>query len=142
MSDTDSLRLALCGTEKPKGNPRREARAARTRAQALSPTRILLQVLFLPVAITAITISVFVRTSPYERQDALRHLAAMTGCDTAEAMGLAPAFEGELGYHKRNDPDGDGVACGDQPAAKAVVSAATETPADAVRISGAKFLRP
>lgn len=110
MSDSDALNFAL------RGEPtlsKRQRRAMITRAHALSPGRILIKVLLIPVVMASITVSVYVRTSPYERQDALRHLAAMTGCDTAASMGLAPALEGQLGYHARNDKNGDGVACGE-----------------------------
>ncbi len=108
MSDVDALKEAFRAEHKPS---RRERRARATFAHALSPTRILGQVLLVPVVTIALTVSIYVRTSPYERPDALRHLAAMAGCDTARSMGLAPAFEGEIGYHKRNDADGNGIAC-------------------------------
>ena len=140
MNET-GLKQALREDRKPS---RREARAARTRAKALSPVRILIQVLLLPLVTLSVTVSIYVRTSPYDRDGALRHLAALSGCDTAAAMGLAPAFEGGIGYHKRNDPDGDGIACED---AKQVVSI-PDDPAYAAPVApeqtagGAKFLRP
>jgi len=39
------------------------------------------------------------------------HLVALAGCDAARSVGLGPMRKGELGYHQRNDPDGDGIAC-------------------------------
>jgi len=111
MSDTDALRSAFRSEAT---LSKRQRRALITRAHALSPGRILIKVLLVPVVTLAVTVSIYVRTSPYEQQDALRHLAAMTGCDTAASMGLAPAFAGELGYHARNDKNGDGVACGER----------------------------
>jgi len=153
MSDDDPLKQAF----RAPALSRRDIRAMRTRAQALSPVRILIQVLLLPVVTLAVTISIYTRTSPYERVDALRHLAAMAGCDTAQAMDLAPAFKGQIGYHARNDPDGDGIACGSvvvaaaQPVmpAFAIPSAtradveprASGTPATNT-ITGAKFIKP
>ena len=157
MSNDDALKQAFRGSARPEWparSPRpdrsdraerRARRADRTRAQALSPVRILTQLLFLPVAVVAITISVYIRTSPYERTDALRHLAAMAGCDTAASMGLAPARAGELGYHARNDPDGDGVACGTArgPGPTLADWAAAAPPDTAGRSAGgAKFLKP
>lgn len=109
--DEAGLKDALCAPERTARQERRARRAERTRAQALSPVRILAKLLLMPVVVVALTLSIYLRTSPYGRQDALRHLAALTGCDTARAMGLAGAMVGELGYHARNDPDGDGVAC-------------------------------
>lgn len=148
MEDMDALRSALCTDPKP---TRRERRARATLAYALSPRRILMQVLLLPVAIVAIAISVYVRTSPYDGGDALRHLAALAGCDTALSMGLAPAMQGEIGYHARNDSDGDGIACAEYASAALMPPTAGPRPArppqadadpDTRRIGGAKFLRP
>ena len=129
---------------------RRQIRAARTRARALSPVRILVQLLLVPVVTVALTVSIYIRTSPYEAPDALRHLLAMGGCDVAAKLNLVPNYRGEVGYHARNDADGDGVACG-----SAIASVAPQAPARPAelapvqpvqsvssRISGAKFLRP
>ena len=153
MADLNALNAAF--REDPKAGrsdgtaSRRELRAMRTRAQALSPLRILSQVLLVPVVTIAMTVSIYTRISPYERTDALRHLAALAGCDTAASMGLAPAFEGGLGYHVRNDPDGNGIACESaafaaRPAAP-VPPAATRAPVSDERANvrgGAKFIRP
>lgn len=145
MSDDTNLRQALRGPAK---LSRRERRAIVTRAKALSPLRILLQVLLVPVVTVALTVSIYIRTSPYERTDALRHLAALAGCDTARSMGLAPAYEGQLGYHARNDKDGDGVACGEAVIVSSVLPEIPAMSAGAVddpgthRVSGAKFVKP
>lgn len=128
------------------GVSRREKRAQITRAQALSPVRILTQVMLLPVVTLSVTLSIYTRTSPYERTDALRHLAALAGCNTAAAMDLAPAFAGGLGYHARNDPDGDGIACDQISPGKIKVSSdAKDTPvtgAPVMASGGAKFIKP
>ncbi len=152
MEEVDALKAAFRGDEPAEtGLSRRQRRAARTRARALSPVRILVQVLLVPVVTLGLTTSIYLRTSPYERVDAMRHLAALTGCKTAHSVGLAPAAEGGIGYHKRNDPDGDGVACDTGPvrAAEPVipVTVATDTGGmDADMpvhdMAGAKFLRP
>ena len=55
--------------------------------------------------------SIFIRTSPFEREDALRHLVAMTGCSAATKVGVAGAARGEPGYHERHDVNRDGIAC-------------------------------
>ncbi|WP_424138720.1 excalibur calcium-binding domain-containing protein [Roseomonas chloroacetimidivorans] len=40
-----------------------------------------------------------------------RHRLAARNCDTARAVGLAPAGRGEPGYWPHLDADNDGVAC-------------------------------
>ncbi len=95
--------------------------------------RLVIQLLFLPVSAVAIFFSLYLRTSPYPAEDALRHLIAAKGCVAAQSVGLAPASEGALGYHAKNDPDRNGVAC-DRTAA--VDSAQAEFR------GGAKFIRP
>ncbi len=108
MSETESIRRALYPDEAPS---KRQRRAARTRAQALAPGRIIKSLLSLPVLALGVAMSVYIRTSPYEPPAALAHLIARVGCDAARSVGLAPAFRGALGYHARNDADNDGVAC-------------------------------
>ena len=90
---------------------RREKRAARTRAEVLSPGRIVMSLLSLPLVAGGVAASLYVHTSPYDPPDAFAHLMARAGCDAARSVGLAPAYRGELGYHAKNDADGDGVAC-------------------------------
>lgn len=127
-----------------------EARADATRRAALSPFRILLRVAGIPLIAVALTVSIYLRVSDYPPEDAIRHLYALAGCDAAASVGLAPAWEGRLGYHPRNDPDADGVACGSGLAATASPAApATTTTASAPdpeagprMTGGAKFLRP
>jgi hypothetical protein len=41
----------------------------------------------------------------------LRHLLAAPNCDSARAVGLAPANRGEPGYWPDHDRDKDGIAC-------------------------------
>ncbi len=91
---------------------RRQRRADALRRQALSPLRILLMVLALPLTTGMIAIGVYLRVSDYERHEAVIHLVALAGCDAVGMLGFGPFREGGPGYHKRNDPDGDGVACG------------------------------
>ncbi|WP_245709743.1 excalibur calcium-binding domain-containing protein [Ruegeria halocynthiae] len=91
---------------------RRQRRADALRRQALSPLRILLMVLALPLTTGMIAIGVYLRISDFERHEAVIHLVALAGCDTVQRIVQGPFFEGRPGYHKRNDPDGDGVACG------------------------------
>lgn len=40
-----------------------------------------------------------------------KHMAASQGCDSAHAVGLAPAFRGRPGYWPHLDRDNDGIAC-------------------------------
>ncbi|MBT3143247.1 hypothetical protein DS909_07060 [Phaeobacter gallaeciensis] len=95
-------------------NPRsvqRIRRAEAQRAQFLSPRRIVMLLLSLPVIACSVGIGAYIRTSPYEPEAALQHLVAMWGCDAARSVGLGPTSVGEPGYHLRNDGDQDGVAC-------------------------------
>lgn len=146
MSNEESLKLAFRGTEENPAVARRKARAQRTRARALSPVRILIQVLLMPLVTLSLTVSIYIRTSPYERTDALRHLAALAGCDTAQAMGLAPAAKGQIGYHAHNDKNGDGIACESEIQVSALPALpsdpATPAPPQMQGITGAKFIKP
>ena len=136
MTETDALKIALRGPPSAAKPSRWERRAARARGPVFSLRRVLLSLLAIPVIATSVAISIYIRTSPYEPPDALRHLIAKSGCEAAFRVGLAPARVGEMGYHARNDLDGDGVACG----SGLVAEAAAEVPVRGV--SGAKFLRP
>ncbi len=128
---------------------RRRRKAEALRRHALSPIRILLMVLLLPVTTGVIALGVYVRISDYERTEAVMHLVALAGCDAARSVGLGPMREGELGYHKRNDPDGDGIACEAGAVRRtqgpAPVQFAPSDPMPAQtqrRVGSAKFVRP
>lgn len=128
---------------------RRHRRAARDRARALSPLRFALRLLAVPGLTLVVALSLYVRTSPHEPEAAIRHLIARTGCDSARSVGLATARRGELGYHARNDADGDGVACNGTPVEVAgaeparVATTRTDAGGSATRyVGGAKFVRP
>ncbi len=108
MTQLDQLKNAMRHDPEPS---RREIRAARTRAHALSPVRIGMSLLGFPVVAVSVALSLYIRTSAYEPPAALAHLVARVSCDAARSVGLAPAYRGEIGYHARNDPDGNGVAC-------------------------------
>ena len=112
-----------------------------TRAKALSPVRILLKLLLVPFVTVALTASIYIRTSEYPPEDALRHLLSLAGCRTAATLNLAPAYRGEIGYHEMNDADGDGVACEGERIT--VAQLPSEPPAPEGRVAGgAKFVRP
>lgn len=49
--------------------------------------------------------------SPWPATVTLRHVAALTGCDAAYLVGLAPARSGSPGYWRRLDWDRDGRSC-------------------------------
>ncbi|KIC37646.1 hypothetical protein RA27_21070 [Ruegeria sp. ANG-R] len=121
------------------------------RRQAISPARILLMVLALPLTTAMITIGVYLRVSDYERHEAVVHLVALAGCDVVQRLVPGPFLEGRPGYHKRNDPDGDGVACGSasrQPFRDTVASGQTRSAPRQVEaprqrtVGTAKFLKP
>jgi hypothetical protein len=99
----------------------------------------ILKLMAIPVVAMATGVSVYIRTSPHPPTKALAHLVARAGCPAAAAIGLAGARVGELGYHERNDPDGDGIAC-----APPSGPASVETPSQVAvtRAGGAKFVRP
>ena len=50
-------------------------------------------------------------SSPWPLIPTLKHLASFPNCDTARALGVAPARRGEPGYWLRHDRDRDGIAC-------------------------------
>ncbi|TMV10393.1 excalibur calcium-binding domain-containing protein [Ruegeria sediminis] len=100
-------------------------------------------ILLLPVTTFGIALGVYLRTSPYEPAEAVLHIVALAGCDAARAVGVAPAYRGGPGYHLRNDPDGDGVACGSAPRAAPRMAAPAPAPEARQRMVGsAKFVRP
>ncbi len=122
--------------------PVRRRRAESLRRRALSPVRILIMVLLLPVTTAAIALSVYLRTSKFEQEDAIFHLIALGGCSASEAILPGPYFIGEPGYHRRNDPDGDGAACGNT--SQTAASTTNEPPKAATvhAVGTAKFVRP
>jgi len=121
----------------------RVQRADALRRRALSPVRILIMVLMLPVTTLVIAVGVYLRTSEFEREEALIHLIALAGCKPVEALVPGPFFAGQAGYHLRNDPDGDGVACGvySPPTAQDTLPQQTESP-NRRAVGNAKFVRP
>jgi len=146
MSNFDELKRAM-HPEQPES--RREKRAARTRARALSPARIVMSLLSLPLVAGGVAVSIYIRTSDYDPPQALAHLVARAGCDASLYVGLAPAYRGGLGYHARNDADGDGVACEVSVQYDMAPAQSTEIAAPAPvretpdrKVSGAKFVKP
>lgn len=150
MSDLDELRQHFARKRvelnRAVQDPRRARRIERARQRlrwAYSPIRILMLLGMAPVVAGAMTLSVYVATSPFDPQDALGHMVAMGGCEAAAVVGLAPARSGDPGYHAKLDTDGDGMSC--RPAdlemagADAAMPGAGET---ARQAGGAKFLRP
>lgn len=63
------------------------------------------------LAFGAGSVGVFAYQSEWDTETDLRHLIASLHCDLAFRVGLAPAQQGQPGYHPRNDRDGNGVAC-------------------------------
>ncbi|MFA3920727.1 excalibur calcium-binding domain-containing protein [Ruegeria hyattellae] len=108
MSELSELRPK---SKSVKRRMRRERRAAATRAKAFSPTRIATLLASLPLLMFSTVLGVYIRTSPYPAEQALQHLVAMAGCEAAAKVGVFEVREGMPGYHLRNDPDGNGVAC-------------------------------
>lgn len=122
---------------------RRHRRADEQRRRALSPLRILLMVLALPLTTGIIAVGTYLRATDKDRPDAVLHLVALAGCDAAKAIGFDTFREGEAGYHPRNDPDGNGIAC-ERTAPTASVQQAPQ-PAEQPptrQVGNAKFLRP
>lgn len=148
MSEIQAIRAALYHEE---GPSKRQLRAARTRAEVLSPVRIILSILTLPPLALSVALSIYIRTSDYDPPDAVAHLLARGGCGAARSVGLAPSYRGGLGYHARNDVDGDGVACdGTEVLSVEVVEnsvlskpVAIQNTSASIRMKGgAKFVKP
>ncbi|MCE8532983.1 excalibur calcium-binding domain-containing protein [Ruegeria pomeroyi] len=137
MTELQAIREALY-PETSRKPTRRQRRAERTRAKALSPLRILLLLASLPVIAGSTAFGVYIRTSPYPPELALRHIAALAGCEVAALAGLPEARRGEPGYHLRNDADLDGVACGTTLASASMVPQVPVQHAP----GQAKFVRP
>ena len=102
----------------------------------------ILKIAAIPFIATSVALSLYVRTSPYQPTEALIHLIAMGGCPAAAYFGLSDMREGELGYHPRNDPDGDGIACTLPNALGRDPSGAETDPNVTRKAGGAKFVRP
>ncbi|WP_170762450.1 excalibur calcium-binding domain-containing protein [Ruegeria lacuscaerulensis] len=113
------------------------------RRRALSPVRILIMVLMLPVTTLVIAVGVYMRTSEFEPEEALIHLIALAGCKPVESLVPGPFLAGGPGYHLRNDPDGDGVACGTYslPTTQNTSPQQAESPGRRA-VGNAKFVRP
>lgn len=147
MSQTDDLRRAMRHEPPPS---RREIRAAQPRARILTPGRVFLSLLKLPIVAGSVAVSLYIYTSPFDPPKALAHLVARAGCDAAASVNLAPAYRGGLGYHARNDVDGDGVACGVVPdiatslmrGVTGQTAALPDQGGSYRRAGGAKFVRP
>ncbi|MCV2887918.1 excalibur calcium-binding domain-containing protein [Ruegeria aquimaris] len=143
MSELQTLRQALypeLAEPAQRAPSRRQKRAVRTRARALSPLRIVMLLASIPVLTATTALGVFIRTSPYEPELALRHLAALAGCEVAHRVGLAPSHVGGPGYHARNDADLDGIACDALPDLAAMIPARDAPPRQ--QPGTAKFVRP
>lgn len=80
-------------------------------AAAFSPQRIIGHLFAIPVVAATVAAAILMVASPYPPRDALNHVLALSGCETAGALGVAGARQGMPGYHARLDPDGDGIAC-------------------------------
>lgn len=124
-------------------------RSERKRVRIFSPVRVIFLLASMPVIAASVALSLYVRTSPYSPQNAMLHLVAMSGCNGAKAVGLAPATKGRVGYHERNDPDGNGVACEPEDAvAEAalagpmILSNGEQRDSDARIVGGARFIKP
>ena len=62
-------------------------------------------------ALMSVGIGQFMVTNRWPVDVKIRHLLAAVNCSTARAVGLAPSYRGEPGYHAKLDRDDDGIAC-------------------------------
>ncbi len=102
-------------------------------------------VMALPLTIGAIAISGYMRVSDFDRQGSVVHLVALAGCDVTDRLGFRSFRRGTPGYHERNDPDGNGIACeGDVIAPVQAAPAEPQPPAQPKerRVGNAKFIKP
>ncbi|MFQ6547704.1 excalibur calcium-binding domain-containing protein [Aestuariibius sp. 2305UL40-4] len=130
---------SLTSVRETRGHRRRSARAERELAKTFSPVNLLIRIIFLPLTVALVAFGVYLRTSPYSPAEAALHLVPLAGCEAAKKFGLAPAQRGGLGYHSKNDPDGDGIACD---AGVLRVTAPSNTTVPDRSSTGAKFVRP
>lgn len=121
---------------------RRQRRADALRRRALSPFRIILMVLALPLTTGIIAVNIYLRTSEFDRNGAVMHLIALAGCDATNALGLGPFRKGYPGYHKRYDPDGDGVSCGTLQLQRVQDTPQASSTSAARAVGNAKFIKP
>ncbi len=133
--------------QKPSGQTskptKRQLRAEATRRKALSPFRISLMLLALPVTTLLLAANIYIRTSEYDRNGAILHLIALTGCSAPEAIGFGPFRKGYAGYHERYDPDGNGVSCEISGSVQVQSTPAQRSNDAPVRsVGNAKFVRP
>ncbi|MFK7754003.1 MAG: hypothetical protein AB8B51_15840 [Sedimentitalea sp.] len=80
------------------GRDRRANRAARERALALSPRRLLLRILLLPLAVAGLSLSIYTRLYPENVTEVARGILAASSCEAAErfeqdAVCIEPAGE-------------------------------------------------
>ncbi len=102
--------------KRPSGLEQRIARLERWRRQNHQIVPFLGQIVpFLGMmAATAAALAIFWMASlpwAWTLEQRVLHLAAAPSCDFARRVGLAPARNGEPGYHSRHDFDNDGMAC-------------------------------
>lgn len=62
-------------------------------------------------AVSFIIFFAVLMNSPWPALTTVRHIGSFPDCQFARMFDLAPANEGEPGYHKRHDADNDGVSC-------------------------------
>ncbi|MDJ0826888.1 MAG: excalibur calcium-binding domain-containing protein [Rhodobacter sp.] len=79
------------------------------------------------LAYAVATAGLFAYQSPWPLKLDLRHLAATTHCEAARLVELPNAKKGAPGYHRRHDPDGNGIACDTPVAAEPLQIATAET---------------
>ncbi len=90
-------------------------RRASSRVQHRGWPRIAALAVICGAVIGGVATAGFTALSPWPLTTALRHVAALPGCDAARIVGLAPARRGEPGYWRRLDADRDGIACESYP---------------------------
>ncbi len=120
---------------------KRHLRADATRRRALSPFRIGLMVVALPLTTALIAANIYIRMSEFDRNGAILHLIALSGCEAPAKLGFGPFRKGYAGYHERYDPDRNGVSCEKSGQVRANKSPTSGT-ATQRAVGNAKFVRP
>ncbi len=108
----------------------------------LSPARLVMLALTSPVFIVTMAVIIYFAASPFSIPETARHTVALGGCDAARSVGLAPAREGQPGYHAIHDADKNGVSCEARRAKSQRFVAANRGKKKVRMVGGAKFIRP
>lgn len=120
----------------------RDRASGADRRIGLSPARLFMLAMTSPVFIVTMAVIIYFAASPFSISDTARHTVALGGCDSARAVDLAPAREGQPGYHAIHDADKNGVSCEARRTKSQRFVSANRGKNKVRMVGGAKFIRP